>query len=124
MGAVTEAHGGALNNLYLGEGAAEKEKLNARDYPSWDLTERQLCDVEMLLDGAFSPLEGFLNRTDYDSVLDTMRLSCGLIWPMPITLDVTPEFVEHIRQGDTIALRDLEGMLVATLEVGEIWEPD
>ena len=93
MGAFTEAHGGALNNLYLGEGAAEKEKLKARDYPSWDLTERQLCDVEMLLDGTFSPLEGFLSRTDYNSVLDTMRLSGGPIWPIPITLDVTPEFV-------------------------------
>ena len=124
MGAFTEAHGGALIDLYLGERAAEEEKLRARDYPSWDLTERQLCDVEMLLDGAFSPLKGFLSRTDYNSVLDTMRLSGGLIWPIPITLDVTLEFVERISQGDTIALRDLEGMLVATLEVGEIWEPD
>ena len=81
MGAFKEAHGGALVDLYLGESAAEEEKLNARDYKSWDLTERQLCDVEMLLDGAFSPLEGFLSRADYDSVVDTMRLSSGLIWP-------------------------------------------
>ncbi len=124
MGSFTKAHGGDLIDLYLGEEAAAGEKLKARDYPSWDLTERQLCDVELLLDGTFSPLEGFLSHADYDSVVETMRLSSGLIWPMPIILDVTPEFVEKISEGDTIALRDREGMLIATLKVGEIWEPD
>ena len=116
--------GGALIDLYLGESAAEEEKLKARDYKSWDLTERQVCDVEMLLGGAFSPLEGFLNRTDYDSVVDTMRLSSGLIWPIPIMLDVSSAFADEISEGETIALRDREGVVVATMMVAEIWEPD
>ena len=124
MGAFKEAHGGALVDLYLGESAAEEEKLKARDYKSWDLTERQLCDVEMLLDGAFSPLDGFLTRADYDSVVDTMRLSSGLIWPIPITLDVSAAFADEVTEGDMIALRDREGVVIATMKIGEIWEPD
>ncbi len=124
MGAFKEAHGGVLVDLYLGGAAAEEERQKARDYRSWDLTERQLCDVEMLLNGTFSPLEGFLTLADYDSVVDKMRLSLGVIWPMPITLDVARDFAEQISEGETIALRDREGVLVATLRVGEIWEPD
>ena len=124
MGAFKEAHGGALVDLHLGQAEAEKEKLNARDYKSWDLTDRQLCDVEMLLNGAFSPLDGFLSRQDYDSVVTDMRLSSGLIWPMPIMLDVSPEFADQAAVGDNIALRDHEGVLVATMKIEEAWEPD
>ena len=60
MGAFKEPHGGKLQELYLTESAAEQEKIAARDYPSWNLTDRQLCDLELLLNGAFSPLDGFL----------------------------------------------------------------
>ena len=110
--------------LYLGESSAEQEKKLAADYPSWDLTPRQLCDIELLLNGAFSPLPGFLTIKDYQSVLNDMRLSSGLLWPMPIMLDVTKEFADSIEQGGMLALRDQEGVLVATMEVEEIWEPD
>jgi sulfate adenylyltransferase len=124
MGAFKEAHGGTLIELYLGESAAEIEKETARDYPSWDLTPRQLCDIELLLNGAFSPLPGFLNSKDYQKVLDDMRLSSGILWPMPITLDITREFAENIEQGGMLALRDQEGVLVATMKIEDIWEPD
>jgi sulfate adenylyltransferase len=124
MGAFKEAHGGTLMELYLGESSAEQEKKLAADYPSWDLTPRQLCDIELLLNGAFSPLPGFLTIKDYQSVLNDMRLSSGLLWPMPIMLDVTKEFADSIEQGGMLALRDQEGVLVATMEVEEIWEPD
>ena len=124
MGAFKEPHGGVLKELYLGESAAEKEKLSALDYPSWDLTPRQLCDIELLLNGSFSPLSGFLGTKDYQSVLEKMRLTSGILWPMPITLDVTNEFAETIEQGGMLALRDQEGVLVATLEIEEIWKPD
>ena len=56
-------------------------------YKPWQLTERQLCDIELVLNGAFSPLKGFLGKADYESVLDNMRLQDGTLWPMPITLD-------------------------------------
>jgi sulfate adenylyltransferase len=124
MGAFKEPHGGELKKLYLPPDKVEAAKEAAGGYPSWDLTERQLCDIELLLNGAFSPLEGFLNKDDYDSVVETMRLKSGVLWPIPITLDVTEEFAADLKQGDHIALRDLEGVILATLEVGDIWTPD
>jgi len=124
MGAFKEPHGGVLKELYLGETAAEAEKARARDYVSWDLTDRQLCDLELLLSGSFSPLEGFLTRTEYDGVVNDMRLPSGVLWPIPITLDVTPAFAETIAIGDTVALRDREGVVIATLDVADIWTPD
>ncbi|NIN39435.1 MAG: adenylyltransferase, partial [Gammaproteobacteria bacterium] len=69
-------------------------------------------------------LEGFLDKNDYDSVVEKMRLSSGVLWPIPVTLDVSEEFAESIRSGDRVALRDLEGVVIATLEVGDIWTPD
>ncbi|HUO81693.1 MAG TPA: bifunctional sulfate adenylyltransferase/adenylylsulfate kinase [Gammaproteobacteria bacterium] len=124
MGAFKEAHGGTLRELYLASEDAEAEKRKAVDYVSWDLTERQLCDVELLLNGAFSPLEGFLGREDYDGVVQDMRLVNGVLWPVPITLDVTEAFAAKVAEGDTVALRDSEGVLIATLEVSDIWTPD
>jgi sulfate adenylyltransferase len=124
MGAYKEPHGGELKNLYLPAEQAEGEKQAAREYASWDLTERQLCDIELLLNGAFSPLEGFLDEDDYNSVIQNMRLTSGVLWPMPITLDVSEAFAETIQSGDRIALRDLEGVIIATLDVGDIWTPD
>ena len=124
MGAFKEPHGGELKDLYVPADAVDAEKAAARDFASWDLTERQLCDIELLINGAFSPLEGFLNRDDYESVVSTMRLKSGVLWPMPITLDVSEEFAAGLSSGDRVALRDLEGVVIATLEVGDIWAPD
>ena len=124
MGAYKEPHGGELKDLYLQASEAEAEKQAAREYASWDLTERQLCDIELLLNGAFSPLDGFLNKDDYDSVVETMRLTSGTLWPIPITLDVTEDFAKDLKSGDKLALRDLEGVILATLEVGDVWTPD
>jgi sulfate adenylyltransferase len=124
MGAFKQPHGGVLKELYLPEHLADEIKLQASEYPSWDLTARQLCDIDLLLNGAFSPLDGFLGQADYESVCDTMRLSNGLLWPMPITLDVSEAFAERIAPGTAIALRDQEGVLIATMEVEEIWSPD
>ncbi|MDQ7089667.1 MAG: bifunctional sulfate adenylyltransferase/adenylylsulfate kinase [Methylococcales bacterium] len=117
------AQGGQLINLYIDDKtqlALEKEK--TKNSPSWTLTKRQLCDVELLLNGAFSPLQGFLTEADYNSVLSTMRLNDGTLWPMPITLDVTADFVALISNEKTLALRDPEGVLIATMEVTDCWK--
>jgi len=124
MGAFKEPHGGELKSLYLPADEAEAEKAAAGEYASWDLTERQLCDIELLLNGAFSPLEGFLNKDDYDSVVNKMRLKSGVLWPIPVTLDVSEKFAADVKAGDKLALRDLEGVILATLEVGDVWTPD
>ena len=124
MGAFKEPHGGELKDLYLDVAAAEEVRQRSRNWKSWDLTERQLCDLELLLNGAFSPLEGFLGRADYGSVLEEMRLASGILWPIPITLGVTPAFADPLEVGETVALRDREGVLIAALTVGEIYRPD
>lgn len=119
-----EPHGGTLKDLYLAPEAADAAKRRARSWKSWDLTERQACDLELILNGAFSPLEGFLNETDYESVLGSMRLDGGTLWPIPITLDVTAAFAEQVEMGETVALRDREGVLLAALTVESRWRPD
>ena len=124
MVGLKDPHGGVLKNLYLDEQGVKQEKARARDLPSWDLNMRQVCDIEMLLNGAFSPLEGFLGEADYRGVLSEMRLTSGVLWPMPITLDVTEQFSAKLKVGDTIALRDAEGVLIATMEISSLWRPD
>ena len=92
--------------------------------PSWSLTERQLCDLELIMNGGFEPLQGFMDQQDYDAVLDSMRLANGTLWPMPITLDVDQAFADSIKLGDKIALRDGEGVMLATLEISDKWQAD
>lgn len=123
MTSLIEPHGGSLKELYLPADAAAAEKEQANEYPEWSLTHRQMCDVELLLNGAFSPLEGFLDQANYQRVLDEMRLKDGTLWPMPITLDVTEAFAEAINEGTQVALRDPEGVLIAVLDVNAIWRP-
>ena len=124
MGAFKAPHGGELKELYLDEAAATQEKEKAKQYKSWDLTDRQLCDLDLILNGAFSPLDGFLGKADYESVLANLRLTSGVLWPMPITLDVTQSFADSVKPGESIALRDQEGVLIATLKISDLWTPD
>ncbi|MEC9375679.1 MAG: bifunctional sulfate adenylyltransferase/adenylylsulfate kinase [Pseudomonadota bacterium] len=124
MGAFKEPHGGELKQLYLDSEAAKQAKVDAKEYKSWDLTDRQLCDLELILNGAFSPLEGFLTQVEYDGVIDNLRLPSGVLWPMPITLDVSEEFSAELDLCEKVALRDSEGVLIAILEVSDIWTPD
>ena len=102
----------------------KKLKIDASKYRSWVLRDRQICDLEMILNGGFAPLNGFLNKDDYENVLNEMRLSDGSVWPMPITLDVNQEFSKLISIGDRITLKDKEGFSIAILEVEDNWEPD
>jgi sulfate adenylyltransferase len=115
---------GELKELYLIDSLAAAVKAQSRDWPSWELGARQLCDIELLLNGAFSPLTGFMTRRDYDPVVAGMRLADGTLWPIPITLDVTQAFADRVSIGLQIALRDPEGVLVAVLEVQDAWTPD
>lgn len=117
-------HGGELVDLIVSPEWASRLREDSRDWLSWDLTQRQLCDLELLLNGGFSPLRGFMSRADYESVRDRMRLADGTLWPMPITLDVTAEFAKQTEPGAVIALRDPEGVMLAVLHVEDVWEPD
>ena len=77
-------HGGELINLIAEPERAAELKSHSREWPSWDLTPRQVCDLELLLSGGFSPLRGFMTRADYGDVCEKMRLADGTLWPMPM----------------------------------------
>ncbi|HEV8353714.1 MAG TPA: bifunctional sulfate adenylyltransferase/adenylylsulfate kinase [bacterium] len=121
---LTPPHGGILKQLIRDDDHSATLKAEAVRLPSWDLTPRQVFDIEMLLDGAFSPLEGFLGKADYESVCATMRLADGTLWPIPIVLDVSEEFARSIVSAPRIALRHPEGMVLAVLTIGDVWRPD
>ncbi|HSG79343.1 MAG TPA: bifunctional sulfate adenylyltransferase/adenylylsulfate kinase [Acidimicrobiia bacterium] len=117
-------HGGSLVDLMVDAFRTEEIKKASRDFPSWDLTARQLCDLELLMNGGFSPLTGFLSRADYDRVVDDLRLDDGTLWPMPITLDVDAATARSLGPGSYLALRDDEGVMMAVVHVEDVWQPD
>ena len=117
-------HGGTLINLFSEAALSTKLKAESRDWPSHDLTPRQLCDLELLISGGFSPLSGFMGREDYERVCKEMRLADGTLWPIPITLDVSEELAKSLSPGSQLALRDEEGVMLASLNVEVVWEPD
>ena len=97
-------------------------KATAKDHASLTLDERGLCDLELLSVGGFSPLRGFMGKADYDRVVAEMRLADGTLWPLPVTLPVTPG--HGVKEGKTLALRDVYGNLLAFLHVEEIYPID
>jgi sulfate adenylyltransferase len=124
MSQLIAPHGGRLVDALVPAAEIPALKQAATQLPAWDLTPRQLCDLEMLLNGAFSPLQGFMARADYESVRDKLRLADGTLWPMPITLDVSQVFADSIKDAGRIALRDPEGVILAVLDVADVWTPD
>ncbi len=115
---------GPLPELYASPESAARLKLEAGGLPSWDLTPRQVCDLELLMNGGFSPLGGFLGEADYNGVVEEMRLADGTLWPMPVTLDVSQAFADKVAPGGDIALRDPEGVILAILSISDKWTPD
>lgn len=113
-----------ITELYVSYDSAEKMKFEAAQLPSWDLTARQVCDLELLMNGGFNPLKGFMSQADYEGVVDNMRMADGALWPMPITLDVPKSFAEGIEIGQDIALRDPEGVILAVMSVTDNWTPN
>ncbi len=94
--------------------------------PDVILNDRQICDFELLVTGVFSPLKGFMNQIDYESVLDRMRLSSGEIWPVPICLDIGETLANSLEVGQSVVLRDQEGFPLGVMNLDDIWpvEPE
>ncbi|HXM60986.1 MAG TPA: bifunctional sulfate adenylyltransferase/adenylylsulfate kinase [Terriglobales bacterium] len=125
MSHIIAPHGGELADLIAAPERIAELKAHSREWPSWDLTPRQICDLELLISGGFSPLRGFMTPADYEGVCHNMRLSSGVLWPMPITLDVKEEFAKSLTPGSSkVALRDAEGVMLAVLHVEAVWQPD
>ena len=114
----------SLHSLIVDKDLSKELIRNSVNFHSWYLSKRQLCDLELLLNGAFSPLNGFMNRQDYESVIETMRLSNGQLWPIPIVFDVYEKMKDLVHKGDIISLRDPEGSILAFMHVEDIWKPD
>ncbi|TGN60485.1 bifunctional sulfate adenylyltransferase/adenylylsulfate kinase [Paracoccus liaowanqingii] len=121
---MTLANQTPIPELYVSDAAAAALKDDAGQMPSWDLTPRQICDLELLMNGGFNPLKGFLTEADYNGVVHDMRLESGALWPMPITLDVSEKFAEGLPAGTDIALRDQEGVILAIMSVTDKWVPN
>ena len=117
-------HGGNHVNLLVDSERSALLKQLSTDLPSITLDDRQLCDFELLTTGAYSPLKGFMTRSNYESVLDRMKLQDGTIWPMPICLDVSETVARPLEAGQSVVIRDPEGFLLAMLHVEDIWKPD
>src|SRR5262252_1035502 len=124
-GHLIAPHGSELVDLKLAPENAAELKARSKDFPSWDLTSRQIRDLELVLSGGFSPLRGFMKREEYERVCHEMRVSNGLVWPIPITLDVPEAFAKSLKPGSSkVALRDSEGVMLAVLYVEDVWQPD
>ncbi len=115
-------YGGTLVNLLVPSDQLDEKRAYARSLPSIQISSRAECDLELLAVGAFSPLRGFMNQADLQNVLDTMRLTDGRLFPMPITLPIDP--TDDIRLGMDIALRDSKNNLLAIQSVEEMYEWD
>lgn len=111
-------------SLLVDAARADELRQAALSFPSLTLTQRQLCDLELLINGGFAPLSGFMDRASYESVLARGQLPDGQLWPIPIVLDVDAAFAGKLTLGQTIALRDPEGFMPAVLTVEEVWEPE
>jgi sulfate adenylyltransferase len=110
--------------LALDAGASARPVPRGDRLPSLILNERQRCELELLLGGVFRPLEGFLGRNDYDRVLEDACLADGTPWPMPVTLDVGEAFSAGLSRGSEVMLRGSDGVLLAVLDVEDIYWPD
>jgi sulfate adenylyltransferase len=117
-------HGGTLCNLLVDEDRSENLKQESGEFLSVTLSQRQICDLELMLCGALSPLRGFMDRVSYESVIHQMRLPDGQLWSIPITCDVPDGLAEKIEPGQRLALNDGEGFMLAALTVTELWKPD
>ncbi|MCP4350325.1 MAG: bifunctional sulfate adenylyltransferase/adenylylsulfate kinase [Desulfobacterales bacterium] len=121
---MNNPHGEKLVNLIVEPERAKDLQKISRDLQSITLSGRQMSDLELLMNGAFSPLRGFMTSADYNSVRDSMRLQDGTLWPIPVCLDINEQQSEALKPGQLVALRDSEGFMVAVLAVEDIWAVD
>ncbi|MFI5454939.1 MAG: bifunctional sulfate adenylyltransferase/adenylylsulfate kinase [Isosphaerales bacterium] len=121
-GGLNPPYGGTLVDLIVSDERAAEMKATAKDFASLTLDERGLCDLELLSVGGFSPLSTFLTKADYERVVGEMRLVDGALWPLPVSLPVTPG--DGVAEGKPLALRDVYGNLLAFLHVEELYPYD
>ena len=121
---LNEYHGGPSVQLIVNEERTTTLKEISLNLPDIILNDRQLCDLELLATGVFSPLDGFMSRSDYESVLDRMRLQTNVLWPIPICLGISETTARTLEVGQSVTLRDHEGFLLAIMHIEDMWPVD
>jgi sulfate adenylyltransferase len=121
---MTNSNLAPIPELFVSTAAAAVLKIEAGNMPSWDLSPRQACDLELLMNGGFHPLKGFHSEADYNGVVENLRTADGTLWPIPITLDVSQKFADGVATGAKIALRDAEGVILAVMTVTDKYVPN
>ena len=121
---LIQPNGGELINRLAGPDRAAELTAEAASLPSIRLSPKQACDLEMIAIGAFSPLTGFVGSKDFESICQTMRLTSGVVWPIPITLAVDEPTKAALSEGGRAALFHGDGTLLAILQVNEIYPHD
>jgi sulfate adenylyltransferase len=119
-----EPHGGELVDRRVPEGERVERLRKAEELRKIPVGPRTLSDLEMISTGVFSPLTGFMDRDDYESVVETMHLSNGLVWSMPIVLSAREDEANGLGEGDEVAITDGEGRIVATVTVTDCYAYD
>lgn len=119
-----QPHGGSLINRFTEEADKEEFIRKASRLPTWQVDSWTKSDLHLIANGAFSPLKGFMNESDYESVVEQMRLKSGLVWSLPITLPVNGDFATQLNMGDEIALTGEDGTYYATMEIESKYSPD
>ena len=113
-----------IPELYVSGKSLNYYRNKAPSLKSYNLNLRQTCDLDLILDGSFYPLKGFLTQKEYLSVCENIHLPSGELWPIPINLDVSEEFADTLTLGEEISLKDQEGVNLAILIVEDIWCPE
>ena len=121
---ITAAHGGTLINRIVTDEQKTKFLAQADSLPSVQLDQRATSDLVMIAIGGFSPISGFMNKADYQGVVDNMRMADGTVWSVPVTLSVTPEVAEPLKEGSLIRLNDPDGRFIGVLELTEKYTYD
>ncbi len=115
-------YGGSLVNLLADSAERAELTRKSKELPSIQISPRSMCDLELMAVGALSPLKSFMGKADYLSVLETMRLSDGTLYPIPVTLPVNK--LDGIAEGKSLSLRSAKNNLIAVMQVEEIYEAD
>jgi sulfate adenylyltransferase len=123
-GELIAPHGGKLVNRIVDAATARSLAEKAASLPTITLSDKQACDLEMIAIGAFSPLEGFVGKADFESICRNTRLADGTVWPIPITLAVDESVKSQLKEGGKAALKHADGTLMAVIDVQEIYPHD
>ncbi|MEL7241807.1 MAG: sulfate adenylyltransferase [Cyanobacteria bacterium J06641_2] len=121
---LIQPHGGKLINCYLSEQERKETLLRAINLPRLTLSIRNIADLECIATGVYSPLNGFVNEQEYNSIVRDMRLPNGLAWSIPVTLQISESEAEQYKLDSEIALAYPNGEILAVMSVNSKFKPD